>query len=91
MRSEHRARSRPVVGRRHGPDRNPVRLERSERVGLGDAECRGDANDHIVAVRVVPESRNPGRVGRIRIGHERAASEHSDDRERDEAASHAVA
>ena len=91
MRGEHRARSRPVVGRRHGPDRNPVRLERTERVGLGGAGCRGDANDNVVIVRIIPESRNPGRIGRIRVSHERAASEHSDDGERDEAASHAVA
>lgn len=91
MRGERGARSRPLVGRRHGPDQNPVRLERTERVGLGHAGCRGDANDHVVAVRIVPESRNPGRVGRIRISHEGAASQHSDDRERDEAASHAVA
>ena len=91
MRGEHRARSRPVVGRRHGPDRDPVRLEGTERVGLGDAECRGDASDRVVEVRVVPESRDPGRVGWIRVGHERTAREHSDDRERDEAASHAVA
>ena len=74
MRRNRRTGNERFVVQRNDPDLRPVRPKGAKGGGLGCAERRGVEN-HVVIVVVLPESFDPGRVGRIRVGKGSDANE----------------
>src|SRR5205823_3844478 len=72
---------------RKDPDRSPVRTQRTKGRSLGCAERRG-VKDHVIIVVVFPESPDPGRVGRARVGKGSNAGQHRNQRRHKEPKAH---
>src|SRR5438132_7254026 len=95
VQSDRWAWAKRIVAQRNGPDPGQVPLERTKRMSLGRDRRRGDEDDDVVEVGVIPEAGDPGRIGEIRVGqcsqtgkrpeqrnHDEPTHRHSDERHR---------
>ena len=79
VRRNRRAGDELFVVCRNDPDRRPERSEGADESVLGRAERRG-LEDRVVVIVVLPESSDPGRIGRARGGKGSEANEHPSQR-----------
>src|SRR5437870_6808193 len=95
VQSDRWAWAKRIVAQRNGPDEGRVPFERTRRMSLGRDRRRGDEDDDVVEVGVIPEAGEPGQIGEIRVGqcsqtgkrpeqrnHDEPTHRHSDERHR---------
>ena len=67
------------INRWERSDQDQYRFDFDEWIGVGDARGRRDEDDDIVVVRIIPEARDPRRIGGARIGQYRERQEDAED------------